>query len=161
MTYILFDKPKIRWSSALPNALAAYNSLPHCATGFAPKTLHFGIRIPPDSSLSNMLAKAVKSRQRQKDTQLAYAYKHAASQLEIGTLVLVKVPPNHPLLTKLSPQFEGPFEVVDRRHRDTYQLRRCHGTNHHKAVLPDDAVVNASRLRHYFSRSAFDSFYEI
>lgn len=159
MRRAMLDRPKICWRTALKVAIDAYNNSPHSATGYTPIAIHFGIGLPDTKRLSDIRNEAA---QRSLNTQRRRTNKHndgrQLSDYPDGSLVLVRVPSNHPKSRKFTPPYDGPFAIVKRVADDSYKVERQPSPYpKQKAIeieiLPNSFTVNADRMKPYQARS--------
>lgn len=145
--------PKRKWSTLLDEVIHQYNKTPHDVTGYPPVYLMFGMNhhepdIPHVACSYEPLAEArsiaqARTIEHQNQRKARYDKKHPAVEFLPGQLVRRKLADNHPSLHKLSPRFEGPFEIVSRTGPNTYKIKP---RNENSPVKN----VNVSQLRPYF-----------
>ena len=114
----LKDSPRKEWTTVLKDVVQNYNNIIHENTGFTPSYLMFGTdnlntRTPPlaEALQSAMFrTEAFKLRKKQ-----AYDQTHHPLNLNVGDLVKRRIPSNRPDVKKLTPKYEGPYDVTELR----------------------------------------------
>jgi hypothetical protein len=149
----MIEQPNLKWSSHLPQVVTEINATPHELTGFSPFFLMFGCH--PDGSpgtitTSQAWEQAVnKTASNQDRRKMAHDSLHKQLDLDPDDKVLIETAKNHPSLNKLSPCFEGPYDVVKRVGPNAYLIAKIPND-------PNPQVINSSRLRKFFTRAASD-----
>ena len=122
------NKRKRKWSTILKEVVNDYNRTPHDVTGFTPAFLLFGTDTSPtfctpavsiDDARQIATERTALAQQKRKAT---YDSKHKDEEYEPGDRVLRVIPPNHPLNNKLTPLRSGPYFVINRINKTTYDL---------------------------------------
>jgi hypothetical protein len=142
--------PQRKWSTLLPEAIDTYNRSIHSNTGFTPRHLLFGLNEEgiTSASLADDRRLAVKRTEefKRKKKEL-FDSKHKPLVLKVGDLVKKRIPTNHPMNNKLTPRFEGPFEVVSQESEVNFRIVRV-------ATHAPITLAHASQLEVYHKRCA-------
>ena len=124
----LKDKPKLKWSTLIPEVVQQYNDTPHDNTGFTPRFLMFGTyssptNDPPPVSLEEARKLAFKRTENAKaKSKELYDTKHQAVEFEVNQLVYRLIPQNHPSRNKLTDKRDGPYPVLRKISNLNYEI---------------------------------------
>ena len=144
------EKPKLKWSSLVREAVIAYNEAPHSVMKFAPKFLLFGRSSDPideNTTIEDAQRLAVeRMRAAQEKRKERHDEKYVALTFEIGDLVKHKIPRTHPEVTKLSSSWHGPYKVTEKVGDETYRIERSSNQSR------PNIVVHSSSIEKYNAR---------
>ncbi|UYV77382.1 hypothetical protein LAZ67_15000802 [Cordylochernes scorpioides] len=149
----LLDKPKVKWSTLLPKVITDYNNTPHDVTGFPPSFLLFGYNVQPQfadnpsTSVEDARKLAIKRTQHHRDiSKRRHDSRHPDIEFKVGDLVLKRIPYNDPRLIKTAPKYEGPFQVLRRLSKVTYELSTTDQDNPPRNPTGDPINAHISQL---------------
>ena len=145
----LFERPKLKWSTVVQDAVKDYNDTPHSATTFEPRYILTGLNNKPSfaSNVRNITEDRkiahTKNVQTQKKRKEAFNAKHVERTFKEGDLVLRKIPANLPTRSKVGPRNEGPFVVKKALNKQTYLIQ------HENEEKPPFRIHNDQMQRFY------------
>ncbi|UYV70259.1 hypothetical protein LAZ67_7002299, partial [Cordylochernes scorpioides] len=149
----LLDKPKVKWSTLLPKVITDYNNTPHDVTGFPPSFLIFGYNVQPQfadnpsTSVEDARKLAIKRTQHHREiSKRRHDSRHPDIEFKVGDLVLKRIPYNDPKLIKTAPKYEGPFEVLRKLSKVTYELSTTDQDNPPRNPTGDPIKAHISQL---------------
>ncbi|UYV71202.1 hypothetical protein LAZ67_8002154 [Cordylochernes scorpioides] len=155
----LLDKPKVKWSTLLPKVITDYNNTPHDVTGFPPSFLLFGYNVQPQfadnpsTSVEDARKLAIKRTQHHRDiSKRRHDSRHPDIDFKVGDLVLKRIPYNDPRLIKTAPKYEGPFQVLRRLSKVTYELSTTDQDNPPRNPTGDPIKAHISQLKSFILR---------
>ncbi|UYV63475.1 hypothetical protein LAZ67_2004171, partial [Cordylochernes scorpioides] len=150
----LLDKPKVKWSTLLPKVITDYNNTPHDVTGFPPSFLLFGYNVQPQfadnpsTSVEDARKLAIKRTQHHREiSKRRHDSRHPDIEFKVGDLVLKIIPYNDPKLIKTAPKYEGPFQVLRRLSKVTYELSTTDQDNPPRNPTGDPIKAHISQLK--------------
>ncbi|UYV62975.1 hypothetical protein LAZ67_2002703 [Cordylochernes scorpioides] len=150
----LLDKPKVKWSTLLPKVITDYNNTPHDVTGFPPSFLLFGYNVQPQfadnpsTSVEDARKLAIKRTQHHRNiSKRRHDSRHPDIEFKVGDLVLKIIPYNDPRLIKTAPKYEGPFQVLRRLSKVTYELSTTDQDNPPRNPTGDPIKAHISQLK--------------
>ena len=141
--------PKRKWSTLLPQVVKEYNQTIHSTTGFTPEFLLFGLGseqtdLPLEDARKLATDRTIKFKQMKKRV---YDRTHKPIQFQVKDLVKRRIPPNHPENNKMTPKYQGPFEIV----------KQLSDVNYIISLLDNPAYtmnIHVCNLEPYFTRSS-------
>ncbi|UYV78418.1 hypothetical protein LAZ67_16001289, partial [Cordylochernes scorpioides] len=152
----LLDKPKVKWSTLLPKVITDYNNTPHDVTGFPPSFLLFGYNVQPQfadnpsTSVEDARKLAIKITQHHRDiSKRRHDSRHPDIEFKVGDLVLKRNPYNDPRLIETAPKYEGPFQVLRRLSKVTYELSTTDQDNPPRNPTGDPIKAHISQLKSF------------
>ncbi|UYV65298.1 hypothetical protein LAZ67_3003857 [Cordylochernes scorpioides] len=155
----LLDKPKVKWSTLLPKVITDYNNTPHDVTGFPPSFILFGYNVQPQfadnpsTSVEDARKLAIKRTQHHRDiSKRRHDSRHPDIEFKVGDLVLKRIPYNDPRLIKTAPKYEGPFQVLRRLSKVTYELSTTDQDNPPRNPTGDPIKAHISQLKTFILR---------
>ncbi|UYV75014.1 hypothetical protein LAZ67_12002096, partial [Cordylochernes scorpioides] len=158
----LLDKPKVKWSTLLPKVITDYNNTPHDVTGFPPSFLLFGYNVQPQfadnpsTSVEDARKLAIKRTQHHREiSKRRHESRHPDIEFKVGDLVLKRIPYNDPKLIKTAPKYEGPFQVLRRLSKVTYELSTTDQDNPPRNPTGDPIKAHISQLKSFILRFVF------
>ena len=124
----LLDHPRRKWSSVLPHIVENYNRTPHDITSFPPEYLLCGIdRTPefgtlyPRLEIARQIAND-RTHRSQQERKHRHDKHHEDIDLDIGAQVLRIIASNDPRQKKTSPRYSGPYFVIRKLGKKTYEI---------------------------------------
>jgi len=143
------EKPHLKWSTHLPIVTKQFNNTIHESTGFTPLFLFFGIS-NDDKPLSLTKSRKLAFERSEHLKQLnkeRFDETREFINFNIGDLVLRKIASNRPDLKKLSPRYDGPFQIISQVTSNSYRIK--------DPVNENISNVHVSQLKRYFEKSNF------
>ncbi|UYV68123.1 hypothetical protein LAZ67_5003116, partial [Cordylochernes scorpioides] len=159
----LLDKPKVKWSTLLPKVITDYNNTPHDVTGFPPSFLLFGYNVQPQfadnpsTSVEDARKLAIKRTQHHREiSKRRHDSRHPDIEFKVGDLVLKRIPYNDPKLIKTAPKYEGPFQVLRKLSKVTYELSTTDQDNPPRNPTGDPIKAHISQLKSFILQQLQD-----
>jgi len=117
--------PKLKWSTLLPTVTKQYNNTIHESTGYTPLFLLFGITNEENPISLDKARKLAfnKSEHLKQLNKQRFDLNREFITFKIGDLVLRKIASNRPDLKKLSPRYDGPFEIISPITSNSYRVK--------------------------------------
>lgn len=98
-----------------------------------------------------------RSKAKQQSRKEVFDAKRVQSSFELNDLVLVRIPSNHPSVTKFTPIWDGPYRIESRVGPETYRVTRVDHGRTRNSCLPSRNTVHSSRLKRFVKRESNDS----
>ncbi|RWS23870.1 Retrotransposable element Tf2 protein type 3-like protein [Leptotrombidium deliense] len=147
---------KVAWTTLLKEVTEEYNNTPHEVTGFSPAFLMFG-RQPYQQIIESPIRTIEESRKLAVERSLKYHQKNkiiydkkfTPAEFNVGDKVLIETM-WHPNNGKLTPAMEGPFLILKKISRVSYEVNR--------PVRPlgrNSDVIHISKIRRYLPPDEF------